>query len=168
MKVIKLFLPGRFEDSYVYMGRLLVLTENRTLRMYNLDRIVDFLEVQFSGSLPVPTLMFLRNDWLESSQFKSLMKNKGMARSFLAAFEKFPQPFVELDEKAFRSEEQDLNIPARVLLDMLIYNKRLYVGADTGFYHIDMNWNQDTVTLQGKVKKRHDARCVSTSQSMEP
>ena len=116
MRIVKFFLPGRFEDAYVYMERLIVLTEDRTLRVYNLDQIVDSIETRFPGSLPIPTLLFLRNDWPETSQFKSLMRNKEVARSLLSAFERLPHPYVKLDEDRFHPEELELDISARVLL----------------------------------------------------
>jgi len=76
MKIAKLFFPGIYEDAYVYMGRLFILTEQRTILVYDLDKLVNSLEQdsekRVSGSLPIPTYMFSRNDWLSSSQFKSL------------------------------------------------------------------------------------------------
>jgi hypothetical protein len=34
VKIAKLFFPGAYEDAYVYMGRLFILTEKRTILTY--------------------------------------------------------------------------------------------------------------------------------------
>ncbi|HWS84667.1 MAG TPA: hypothetical protein VN207_10450 [Ktedonobacteraceae bacterium] len=167
MKIAKLFFPGIYEDAYVYMGRLFILTEQRTILVYDLDKLVNSLEQdsekRVSGSLPIPTYMFSRNDWLSSSQFKSLLRNLGMYSSFLSAFEQFPQPYFEVDKKDFLLKEQELDISDPVILDTLIYNERLYMGATNGFYQIDITWDKKGPVTLGKTEKKIDARCLSTS-----
>jgi len=167
MRIVKLFLPGRFEDAYLYMGRLLVLTEERTLREYNLDRITDFIDTGEQGYgygyAPIATTMFARNDWLASSQFKLLMQNNLLLQAFLAALDRFPQPFLDLANAAPAIIDVELRIPGHLLLDMTIYNKRLYVGADTGLYHVDLDWNTNVPMTIHTPQRRMDARCISTS-----
>lgn len=163
MKIVKLFLPGKFEDAFVYMGRLLILTEDRALQIYSLDEIVQYLEEKIPAALPVPTLMFSRNDWLVSSLFGSLVKNRGTFEAILATFDSFPEPYFVLDEPRLILKEEQLRVSANVILDINIYNGRLYMGADTGFYHIDIQWDQSDTIVAEKVEKRHDARCLNTS-----
>lgn len=167
MKIARLFFPGIYEDAYVYMGKLFILTERRTILVYDLEKLVNSLEQdaekQVSGSLPVPTYMFSRNDWLSSSQFKSLLRNLNIYGSFVRAFERFPQPYFEVDKKDFLLVEQELDISDPVILDMLIYNERLYMGATNGFYHIDLVLDRKGPVTLGKTEKKFDARCLSAS-----
>lgn len=166
MKIAKLFFPGIYEDAYVYMGRLFILTEKRTILVYNLDKLVDALEQdseERANSLPIPTLMFSRNDWLSSSQFRSLLRNSDVSRSLFNAFEMFPRPYFEVDKEDFLLEEQDLGVSDPVILDALIYSKRLYMGATNGFYQIDMIWDEKGPVTLEKPIKRLDARCLNTS-----
>src|SRR5262245_40556433 len=137
MKAVSLFIPGRFEDAHLYMGQLIILTEARSVRVCSLESVVDALEVRLADGRPIPTLMFLRNDWLVSDQFKQFTKGKEISEAFLSSFDSFPRPFVELQEGVLHTREYDLRIPAQVLLDSTIYNGRLYVGANSGFYDID-------------------------------
>ena len=163
MKIAKLFFPGAYEDAYVYMGRLFILTEERTILTYDLERLVNTIE-QLFGSLPIPTYLFSRNDWLSNDQSRSLLRNSNVYRAlWVTAFQMFPQPFLEVGGGDFLLGEQQLDITDPVILDMLIYSRRLYVGATNGFYHADMIWNEKGPITLEKSQKKIDARCLNTS-----
>lgn len=163
MKAIKLFLPGAFEDAYLYKAHLLAITEERTLRAYSMDRLVDLLNGWFPDERPVHKLMFSRNDWLVGGPFGSLMNNRGVALGLLGAFARASKEAVTLDEAVLRGEERSLDIPATVLLDVMLYNDRMYVGADTGLYDIDVSLKTKFQSSFSRPTKRSDARCLRTS-----
>lgn len=163
MKVVKILLPGRFEDAFIYMGRIVVFTERRTVQLWDLDKIAEYVSEVVPHSNPVPSLMFSRNDWISSGIFHAILRNRDVATSIASAFDLFPQPFFEVKTEQFQISEQDLEIPARVLLDMNIYQSRIYIGADSGLYHVDVDWEDDKKPLQGRPRKRTDARCIRTS-----
>jgi hypothetical protein len=162
MKIAKLFLPGRFEDAFVYMGRIVVLTEERTIQFWDFDKIAAHVAEINVASNPASAFMFSRNDWLSSSLFKEVMRNADVAREIVSAFDRFPQPYYEVKAQEFQISEEDLPFSARVLLDMNIYQSRIYLGADSGLFHIDADWSDRQPILQAH-KKRTDARCVRTS-----
>jgi hypothetical protein len=163
MKFTRLFLPGNFEDAYVYMGQLVALTVERDLEIYNLERILSSLEARYEDISPVLRLMFLRNDWLAGALFQLLMQSKDISRDIISMLERFPQPFILLDTRFAEPQKRELKVPAHVILDMTIYNSRLYMGADNGFYHTDIRWEQESTAILEGIKKRLDARCLSTS-----
>jgi hypothetical protein len=166
MKFAKLFLPGRFEDAYIYMGKLVVLSEDKTICMYNLDQIVADLEMRYPSATPVLTYLFSRNDWLASAQFAALMRNKNIAQSIVSEFELFGDQVIDLGQfiRPAVFSEQDLKISATVFLDMHIYSARLYLGADNGFYSINIDWEkQIPELLPGSKSKRLDAKCFNIS-----
>lgn len=163
MIIPKLFLPGDFEDAFLYMGRLIVLTEEHTIRSYNLQMIVDSIEEKMRGQVPVPSYMFAHNEWIYESPFQSIMRNDGVSNAFLRALAQFPEPYLELDERLLRLSEHELGIEARTLLDMNIYNRRLYIAADTGLYHIDLDWEDEQIHAADNAVKKLDVRCIGTS-----
>ena len=63
MRPLGLFLSGRFEDAFLYMGYIIALTEEKTIRTYNLERITSQLEADYPDLVPIPTLLFSRNNW---------------------------------------------------------------------------------------------------------
>jgi hypothetical protein len=162
MKIVKLLLPGRFEDAFVYMGRIVALTEQRTIQFWDYDKIVSSVAETNPGCNPAPALAFSRNDWLSSSVLSAIMANTEIADSIASAFDKFPQPFLEISGHEFCISEDDLAIPARVLLDMNIYLSRIYIGTDIGLYHVDGDWENGSTVLN-TPRKRTEARCLRTT-----
>ena len=166
MKIVNLFLPGAFEDATVYMGRLIALTTERSLRFYNLEKIIRNVEDScFSNLNPMLTYLFVRNDWLSSLQFKLLLKNREVLNALLSTLEQAiqEQRIVLPSEARYVQSEHDLQIPGHVLLDMNIYNQRMYFGADTGFYHQNIDWETDDVKFVGNPQKRIDIRSMISS-----
>jgi len=164
VRTLSLFLPGSFEDVYIYMGRLIILTAERSLRLYKLEHIVDDLEKRFSSSRPVFTYLFTRNDWLASTQFGALLRNRSIHSAFLTSMQQASrQPYVEIPTHLNYLElERELKIPVRILLDFAVYNQRLYFGTDAGLYHLDTDLEDSQARVIGQPVKRLDARSMST------
>ncbi len=163
MKVAKLFVPGRFVDAFLYMGRVAAVTEERTLQILNLDEILEEMSERDPAIHPVATLMFARNDWAAEPVFKSLSRNASIWSSVSEAFDLFPQPFYELDAARRFTSEEDLGLPVGSILDMNIYNSRLYLGMNVGLFHLDLTWSEGAGLFQNGLQKRIDARCRGTS-----
>ncbi len=165
MRTLSLFLPGNYEDAYIYMGRLLILTAERSLRFYNFDQIIEGIEEQLPQAKPALTYLFIRNDWMASAQFKALLGNHRVIKAFLATVQQASKdPYLEIEENPkYLQLELELSIPARVLLDITVYNRRLYFGADTGLYHLDMVMESGSTQVLDKPVRRHDVRSLATS-----
>jgi hypothetical protein len=163
MRTASIFIPGSFEDAYLYMGRLIAVTENRSLRFYNLEQLVGAVERGFAAAIPVLTWLFVRNDWLASGQFASLMHNPDLFGVFFSLFDRLPQPCFCSDADAAIETEEDLEMDATVILDMRLYNQRVYIGADSGLFHRDYDWSGEAVEAVTGTEKRLDARCLSMS-----
>lgn len=164
MKVITLNFPGRFEDAFLYMGRLVTITENHSVRSYDMENIVNKFQ-ENEGLHNAPQLLFLRNDLIDHENFRIRHNKTNKKEDFLKAIEIFKQRIVPIDLSFTNYTEWDLNIDADFLLDLNIYNKRLYIGANTGLYSIDLDWDkEDLEPIDGhKPKKRLDAKCINTT-----
>lgn len=163
MRSISLFMPGNFEDAYVYMGRLLVLTAERSLRFYDFERMIGDVEDRLPELQPMFTYLFTRNDWLTSSQFKSLLENKTLSKAFLSLVNRVAgDSFIEFSNiPKYLQFEFEIKIPARIFLDMTIYNRRMYFGTESGFYHLDAEMGDGSTNIKGMPVKRHDGRSLS-------
>lgn len=98
-----------------------------------------------------------------TSAFKAMMRNHDVADRVSAAFDNFPQPFVELNPSQYQLNEIGLEISANIILDTNIYNGRIYLGTDNGLYHGDFDWGRDNVDLASSFTRRSDTKCVSTT-----
>ncbi len=163
MRDLRLFLPGQFEDAFIYMGKIVAVTVDQSIMVYDLEVIVSDLEDKIPELAPLATFMFSRNDWLATPQFKNLLKNQDIAGAFLRAFDRYSNQPIELEPQKIRGIPLSLDIKAEVILDILVYFGRLYLSANNGFYHADVDWNSERPVTYGHFKKRHDARCISAT-----
>jgi len=168
MKIAKLLIRGQFENTFAYMGRLITITEDRAMQFYNLESIANFIETKYSDTLPIPTYMFSRNDWFASPQFKALMQNETIAKNFYATFDRFPQPFLDwteisqLGSKISRPElQKPLAINDTAILDMSVYNNRVYIGTTDSLHHLDVGLPQGATAKLQAPKKRLEVGCVN-------
>jgi len=164
MKSVTIFLPGDFEDACIYMGRLLVVTAERAFYFYNYEQIIQYLENQSTKSRSLLTYLFSRNDWLASNQFRVLAMNEGVRETILHDIDELSRTPIELSSsQKFIQTVHKLDISASVFLDITVYNQRVYIGADSGLYHIDFEWTPYSVEMPSKPEKRHDAKSINTS-----
>ena len=162
MKVVSLRFPGNFEDAFLYMGRLITITENHSVRIYDMKNIVSKLQ-EDENLLDAPKLLFLRNDLIDQEQFRNQLHNESGKAAFIKAVDKIESRSIQIDEDFLESAEWDLNIKADILLDLNIYNRRLYVGTNTGLYHLDLDWESENTTPINKAQKRLEAKCINTT-----
>jgi hypothetical protein len=120
MRTATVYIPGDFEDAYLYMGWLVVITAERSFRFYNLDDIVAEISKRVPGSAYIAELMFRHNEWLTSAQFISLIKTPSAAKEVVTQFGFFPKPHFQISpEVGFK--EHDVRIGTNVVLDYFIY-----------------------------------------------
>ena len=151
MRIAKLFIPGRFENAYVYRGRLLVITENKTLLAYSLEKFAEGLEAAYPEIMAIPTYMLLQNDWFDSSQFKSLIRNREIAQAFLGAFNRFESRCSDFEvRKEYPNlKQENLKIRSSLVTDLILYNDRMYVATDDGLHSFDIEWSENGGTALG-------------------
>jgi hypothetical protein len=162
MKLANIFVPGLFDDAFVYMGRLLAFTTEKTVRVWNLERIAEQILNVAPRTRPAPELLFSRNDWLATGVFESMMGSPRTLKSFLAQLDNFPTPHFELEAHSC-DQEFDLDVASDHLLDVLIYRSRLYLGTEKGLFHRDLRWDSDGEVNADDAQRRLDSRCISTS-----
>jgi hypothetical protein len=160
MRTATLYIPGDFEDAYLYMGWLVVVTAERSFRFYNLDDIVAEISKQVPDSAYIAELMFRHNEWLTSAQFKSLIGTPSAVQEIVTQFTLFPKPHFQISsELGFK--DHDVRIRSNVVLDYFIYNRKIYVGSKDGLFSAFVDWDEDVPSLPAEFDKRFDARCIN-------
>ena len=160
MRILKLFIPGDFEDAQLYMGYLLAFTADRQLRIVELEPLTHALHERYPMWRGLLTFAFARNDWLVTSQFHTLMSNDAFADPLRAVIDHFPAEGLEVDVDPNAEELLGFSVEGDVLLDTLFYASRMYIGTEAGFFDFDVDWQSKQVS---RSRKRLDARCVSAS-----
>ncbi|MGB3514836.1 MAG: hypothetical protein WBA43_00165 [Elainellaceae cyanobacterium] len=162
MKFVSMSFPGRFEDAFLYMGRLFTITENQSVRVYDMKYIVSKLEDD-KALLDAPTLLFFRNDRMDSNRFRDRISDESNKKAFLRAVDKLASEPINITTDDVHPIEWDLKITADVLLDLNIYNGRAYISTNKGLYHLDLDWEAESIVPIDKAKKRLDVKCVHTT-----
>ena len=159
MKIVKVFLPGNYEDAHIYMGKLITIDVDRNICFINFDEISDQLKTKFPNQSLAIKLLFERNDWLASEQFQSIINDETVAKEIKKRFDELPEDIEvsikDIPESFFIDTNKVFDIP----LDMHIYNKRIYLGTETGLYHLDFDLSKSIVVHANRLEKRLDLRC---------
>lgn len=139
MKIAKILFPGQFQDAFAYRGRIALFTKNHSIRFIELDRFAKELEALFPNSIPITRMLFARNDWLLNPQFRDLIRNPKIRAACLEAANSILNP-PNFEEKPYREAEWDVGVDYDFLLDLNIYNGRVYVGNENGLFSSDVDW----------------------------
>lgn len=161
MKILRLFLPGSFEDAQLYMGHLVAFTTERDAQLVELEAVTSGLEAKYPAWEGVLTFAFARNDWLTGGVMAALTRNAGLAQALDAAVDQLARSELvlsdgDVDLQALDGFQQN----ADVILDTVFYGSRLYLGTTAGLYDYDIDWQALVVSGQ---RRRMDARCVSAN-----
>ncbi|MBD2448051.1 hypothetical protein H6G76_12910 [Nostoc sp. FACHB-152] len=116
-----------------------------------------------SAGLEYGPTAILRNDWIDHERFRHRINDETGKAEFLRAIEQIQSLSIEIDTDFIEAVEWDLRINADILLDLNIYNGRLYVGSNTGLYHLDLDWESESLAPIDDTKKRTDAKCIHTT-----
>ncbi len=160
MRTATIHIPGEFEDAYLYMGWLVVVTAERSFRFYALDDIVEEICKFAPSSNYITQLMFRHNEWLTSGQFASLTKTPSVLQEIVAQFNLFPTPHFQIPPE-IKFKEHDVRIGTNVILDCFIYNRQIYVGSKDGLFSSFVDWDEDVPSLHAQFRKRLGARCLN-------
>lgn len=161
MKVARALFPGKFQDGFAYRGRLVLFTLEHTLKFVELDRFASGLEAMFPQSIPIPKMLFSRNEWLQNPQLKDLIRNPNIRKACLEAASHILTP-PSFNENSYTEAQWDVEGNFDFLLDLNIYNGRIYLGNENGLFSSDMDWKH-TTDFPPKFEKRRDGTTLSIS-----
>jgi hypothetical protein len=158
MPNLRITIPGAFEDAFYYMGQLIAVTADRTLVAIDLERT---LYEHFHRRVPaIYQFYFLHNEWLDRQHVKLLLSIPEVDRGLWDAGKRHESLVIEPTWQRINTSGEN---PGRgAVLDLQAYNRRLYISTTEGLFDADFSVSYGDLEL-GDVKKRLDARCISTS-----
>lgn len=157
--IAKLLIPGDFDDAFAYMGRLICLTCERTVRSFNLESCAEALDEVFASSAPAATYLFARNDWFRSGPFRAILSNSTIRQAFAQNLERFAAEISGAGDIFAAETEFGLDISVESIVDLQLYASRMYLGTSQGLFDLEVDWSD--MRPLGPPRHRHDARCLS-------
>lgn len=133
MQALKLIIEGRFWDSYLYSGRLLLFGVDGEITTVNWDSLISNLSSAKKHRLAL-TCAFLRSDYLYGLDLRLLFSDLDIKRVVQKKFRDLSKLELEITSRKLSKDifsEQD-NVYLFPHSDIEIYNKQLYVGSKSG------------------------------------
>lgn len=155
MYIKKIFIPGEFNDAYIYMYNLIVFTDDGFLFSVNIELLANYIE-QISA-YPINSVaqyIFSKGTWIK--EFPLVRPNSVALKEFKYSFLNFPD-FVEIKSNILNPIS---NTKIKDILYTTVYNRRVYLGSESGVYHLDLDWRGKYIESNKKAKKRFDAMCI--------
>jgi hypothetical protein len=159
MEALRLFVPGEYEDVFVYMDHLIAVGTDRAVLRMNLSEMLD-------TTLPpsvrrLAYLWFERNDLLASSGVQALLADEQVRQVVENSLATTVDAFL-VEPRWTTSEDYERLLGDATVLDFQIYRQRLFLGTTHGMLHADLI--DDGIDFHfAQVTKRTDARCVALS-----
>ena len=118
MKFAKLFIPGAYEDAFLYKKSLVAVTEEKTVDIYDFKKIVEDIGESVSLDATFLPMMFLQNDWFYTPQFKTFMSSDLIQSTFLDFIEALPDPIEIPNANQFIQLKEDIATELKAILDL--------------------------------------------------
>lgn len=159
MQALQLFIPGDYEDAFVYMDQILAVGTDRSLLRMNLSELLD--DTVPASVRRLAYLWFERNDLLSSPGTQALLSDQNVRQVVESSLASNADAFL-VEPKWTTSDDYERLLGGATVLDLQIYAQRVFVGTTQGMLHANLINDGYELHFAG-VTKRTDARCVGVS-----
>jgi hypothetical protein len=156
LKPVHLRIEGRYEDAFLYMGRLILVTTSGSILMLPLSRLVNHAATRSTRELF--RVLFEHNDRMTVRGLVRATGSAGAANSELRALAQQSLP-ATADPEAEFAVSSGYFAP----LDLLVYYRRLYFATDQGLFTQDVDFDERRAIPVGKASRRTEPACLSVS-----
>lgn len=156
----RIFVPGNFEDAFVYMNSLVLMTTERDLVSTNYERLLFSILPDDRRVKELASMFLLRNDYLATEGVEILFRDLGLRKSVLSSMgEASDELLTVVDEWDVSSSYEEL-LGDSIVLDLQIYAQRLFAATTKGVLQTDLVVDNGEMEFARRTK-RTDARCLS-------
>jgi hypothetical protein len=156
VKAVKLRLDGQFEDAFVYMGRLILVTTSGAILIVPLERLVD--QLASGRTRRLLRVLFEHNDHMTVRDFIRAADGAEKANKELAALVR-----AEFSAQVEAEAEVTLRVAYSAPMDLLLYYRRLYFATDQGLFTRDIDFDPPVASPDGRTIRRTEQACLAVS-----
>jgi hypothetical protein len=161
MKSVRLLIEGRFEEAWLYMNHLLLLTDDGDVLVVSADEARDRINQMTPASLLAGVALF-HSDFLYPSNRNQYIWHNRNRRGLREQVPLLPETELEIPLADLRVERFTIPSQADTPLDVHIYSRRVYLGSAGGLFSIDVEWG-DSPGPTGEWRHRFVATCSSVA-----
>lgn len=165
MQPVKITIPGRYWDSFIYKGRLYLFGVDGDVTSIAWEQLVDDVAVSDEEKVAL-ICAFLRSDYLYQSDVQVLLKDPEVRQVISKKFQRLAQQDLSITEAYLSRHEkgrQDNPCPFPHA-DLEIYKDKLYVTSASGVFQATCN-KKTKYPISTRLKKLWDAPVLGASAS---
>lgn len=159
MKAVRLFIPGSFEEAWLYMDHLLLLTDDGEILVAPADEIRSKLEEITPASLLSGVALF-HSDYIYPTLRHQKVWAGRLREQLLAEVPLLSDIPLEVSFSELQFSRFEIPNGAQTPLDVHIYSRRVYLGSASGLFNVDVEWGEHAAPLN-EWRQRVDASCSS-------
>lgn len=161
MKSVQLFIEGQFEEAWLYMNHLLLLTDDGDVLLVSADQMRDQLESKTSASRLAGVSLF-HSDWIYPSRRDQYIWANRLRNQLKGQVKKLPEAHLEVSLKQLDLHQFGIPTGADTPMDVHIYSRRVYLGSTGGLFSVDLEWG-DAPAPVDDWRHRLETTCSSVT-----
>lgn len=164
MKCLRLFIPIKALDAFLYGGHLFAVLADGAFAALPISVILQKLPRHYSDSLGLLEMAFARNDWMENAQaratFASTALTKALRALWAATADADLSPHLTRTDWFFLDSVQDVH-----LQDFRLYAMRVYLGTRSGTFEARLRLDNGEIgsELESSFQRVYDATTLGLS-----
>lgn len=165
MQPLRMTIPGKYWDSFIYKGRLYLFGINGDIRSVAWGDFISSWKVSDETKIAF-VCAFQRSDYLYSSEVQDLLIDREIRTVMKGKFQKLSQTQLHATEKMILAAEkghQDSPCPFPHA-DLELYQDQLYVGSAYGLYKASCN-KKTKYPVSTRPEKKWDGPVLGLSAS---
>ncbi|MDZ7788123.1 MAG: hypothetical protein U5K73_08410 [Halofilum sp. (in: g-proteobacteria)] len=165
MQPVRITLPGRYWDSFIYKGRLYLFGVDGDVKSIDWEPLVKEVAVPKKDKIAL-ICAFLRSDYLYQSDVQTLLRDAEVRKVISTKFERLAQQSLVVTQDHLERHEkgrQDNPCPFPHA-DLEIYNDKLFVTSSSGVVEATCN-KKTKYPISTRPRKRWDGPVLGASAS---
>lgn len=165
MQNLKITIPGKYWDSYVYSGRLYLFTESGEILTIDWDRLIDEMRIEKNLWFALQCA-YKRGDYFYRYGISEMLYDPEIRQILSSKFARLAMKELQVSKRRLNSlsfgiQENKLVFPHS---DIQIYYNKLYASGEDGIYSASAN-KRTKYPISTRPVKLWDARTFSLSMS---
>lgn len=166
MQPVKITIPGKFWDTQIYRGKLLLFSQAAAIQTIEWDRLIDSVLVE-DGLRLVARCAFLRSDYLYGSDFDLFFDDPEIKTLLTTKFQQLSDTDIvisplQLKRCEFGEQQNPFPFPHS---DTLIYDRQMYAASDQGLFRSRFEPKRDRAPIGRKPTRKWDGPTISLAGS---
>ena len=161
----KINIRGSFTDCYIYYGYIFFIDINGRISYMPYSKLIYYFKKKYPELSPLFDLFFLRNDYIFTESAKVILSIESIRKQLIKEWNKLSKiGELTINFADIENELKNVDIESLMpLLDMKIYNMRMFLGNDRGLHEFSITPQLSAINIAKHSKKIFDGKIINIS-----